>query len=85
MMTRNRTTAVLPPKLVLFDLDDTLCDHDGSLRIRLHASFVAAFGGDPPDNIEEIVELDLPEEEVTNLRKAAEAVREKQADVDSLV
>jgi FMN hydrolase / 5-amino-6-(5-phospho-D-ribitylamino)uracil phosphatase len=58
-MIRSRTTAVLPPKLVLFDLDDTLCDHDGSLRIRLHASFVAAFGGDPPDNIEEIVELSI--------------------------
>jgi FMN hydrolase / 5-amino-6-(5-phospho-D-ribitylamino)uracil phosphatase len=47
------------PRLVLFDLDDTLCDHDGSLRIRLHASFTAAFNGNPPDNIEEIVEISI--------------------------
>jgi malate dehydrogenase len=35
--------------------------------------------------IEEIVELDLTETEVTELRTAAEAVRTKQADVDDLV
>jgi FMN hydrolase / 5-amino-6-(5-phospho-D-ribitylamino)uracil phosphatase len=44
------------PRLVLFDLDDTLCDHDGSLRIRLRQSFAAAFNGTPPDYIERIVE-----------------------------
>lgn len=44
------------PRLVLFDLDDTLCDHDGSLRIRLRESFAAAFHGSPPDYIERIVE-----------------------------
>lgn len=27
------------PRLVLFDLDDTLCDHHGSLRLRLRHSF----------------------------------------------
>ncbi|MEX2425328.1 MAG: HAD family hydrolase [Thermomicrobiaceae bacterium] len=44
------------PGLVLFDLDDTLCDHEGSLRVRLRASFAAAFNGSPPDYIERIVE-----------------------------
>ncbi len=44
------------PGLVLFDLDDTLCDHDGSLRVRLSASFAAAFNGDPPNHLHEIVE-----------------------------
>ncbi len=35
--------------------------------------------------VAEIVELDLSDEELANLREAAEAVRTKQADVDSLV
>ena len=35
--------------------------------------------------VQEIVELDLTEAELSNLRAAAEAVREKQSDVDSLV
>lgn len=48
-----------PPRLILFDLDDTLCDHNGSLRVRLHASFTAAFNGNPPDNIEEIIETSI--------------------------
>ncbi|HUZ03187.1 MAG TPA: HAD family hydrolase [Thermomicrobiaceae bacterium] len=30
------------PRLVLFDLDDTLCDHDGSLRLRLRLAFASA-------------------------------------------
>lgn len=44
------------PRLVLFDLDDTLCDHESSLRIRLRLAFTAAFNGQPPDNLHEIVE-----------------------------
>lgn len=35
--------------------------------------------------VEEVVELDLTETELANLREAAEAVRSKQADVDSLL
>jgi malate/lactate dehydrogenase len=35
--------------------------------------------------VEEIVELELTDEELANLREAAEAVRTKQADVDALV
>lgn len=31
------------PSLVVFDLDDTLCDHDGSLWIRLDFSFAEVF------------------------------------------
>jgi putative hydrolase of the HAD superfamily len=33
------------PSLVLFDLDDTLCDHDSSLRLRLRLAFGAAAEG----------------------------------------
>jgi 2-haloalkanoic acid dehalogenase type II len=33
------------PSLVLFDLDDTLCDHDSSLRLRLRLAFEAAADG----------------------------------------
>jgi FMN hydrolase / 5-amino-6-(5-phospho-D-ribitylamino)uracil phosphatase len=50
------TNSPYSPRLVLFDLDDTICDHDGSLRVRLTASFAAAFNGNPPANIDEIVE-----------------------------
>jgi malate dehydrogenase len=35
--------------------------------------------------VQEIVELDLSDAELEDLRRAAEAVRAKQADVDSLV
>jgi malate dehydrogenase len=35
--------------------------------------------------VEEIVELDLTDEEIADLREAAEAVRTKQADVDALI
>lgn len=49
----------MTPGLVLFDLDDTLCDHDGSLRVRLRLAFTAAFDGEPPDNIDEIVEQSI--------------------------
>ena len=33
------------PRLVLFDLDDTLCDHDSSLRLRLRMAFASACSG----------------------------------------
>lgn len=33
------------PKLVLFDLDDTLCDHDRALRMRVKLAFAAASEG----------------------------------------
>ncbi len=38
------------PSLVLFDLDDTLCDHYTSLRLRLRLAIEAAF--DPTDAID---------------------------------
>jgi FMN hydrolase / 5-amino-6-(5-phospho-D-ribitylamino)uracil phosphatase len=44
------------PRLVLFDLDDTLCDHEGSLRLRLRLAFNAAFDGTPPKEIDQIIE-----------------------------
>jgi FMN hydrolase / 5-amino-6-(5-phospho-D-ribitylamino)uracil phosphatase len=50
------STSLPSPKLVLFDLDDTLCDHDGSLRVRLATSFAAAFNGNPPEHLDQIVE-----------------------------
>jgi FMN hydrolase / 5-amino-6-(5-phospho-D-ribitylamino)uracil phosphatase len=47
------------PSLVLFDLDDTLCDHEASLRVRLRQAFTVAFNGDPPDNLPEIIEQSI--------------------------
>ncbi len=44
------------PSLVLFDLDDTLCDHDRSLRLRLRHAFEAAADGDPGIDVDALVE-----------------------------
>ncbi len=44
------------PSLVLFDLDDTLCDHDRSLRIRLRHAFEAAAEGFPQVDVDSLVE-----------------------------
>src|SRR5699024_1309762 len=59
MTNTENSTRGFSPQLVLFDLDDTLCDHDGSLRVRLHAAFSAAFDGDPPPEIDAIVERSM--------------------------
>lgn len=45
-----------PPKLVLFDLDDTLCDHDSSLRMRLRRAFGAALEGHTSADLDVVVE-----------------------------
>ncbi|HEU4792355.1 MAG TPA: HAD family hydrolase [Nitrolancea sp.] len=45
-----------PPRLVLFDLDDTLCDHSTSLRVRLHMAFGPAFDGISGVDLHEVVE-----------------------------
>jgi FMN hydrolase / 5-amino-6-(5-phospho-D-ribitylamino)uracil phosphatase len=50
---------ITPPKLVLFDLDDTLCDHEASLRVRLRLAFTAAFDGRPPAEIDAIIEQSI--------------------------
>jgi FMN hydrolase / 5-amino-6-(5-phospho-D-ribitylamino)uracil phosphatase len=55
----SRYPTTIPPKLVLFDLDDTLCDHEGSLRLRLRFAFRAAFAGSPPDNLDDIIEQSI--------------------------
>lgn len=44
------------PSLVLFDLDDTLCDHYSSLRVRLRFAFNAALDGDQNIDIDGLVE-----------------------------
>lgn len=44
------------PRLVLFDLDDTLCDHDTSLRSRLRMAFGAACDGLDGIDVEAIVD-----------------------------
>lgn len=41
------------PKLILFDLDDTLCDHARSLDIRLQYAFTPLFGN--PTDLEVVV------------------------------
>lgn len=48
----NRLTA----RLVLFDLDDTLCDHYVSHRLRLRRAFDAALEGYPEHDLELLVE-----------------------------
>lgn len=45
-----------PPKLVLFDLDDTLCDHSTSLRVRLRMAFGPVFDGMSGEDLNEVVE-----------------------------
>lgn len=44
------------PALVLFDLDDTLCDHDTSLRLRLRLAFEAALGDSGAVDVDDLVE-----------------------------
>jgi HAD superfamily hydrolase (TIGR01549 family) len=44
------------PSLVLFDLDDTLCDHYTSLRLRLRFAFEGAVDGFDAVDLEEMVE-----------------------------
>lgn len=45
------------PKLVLFDLDDTLCDHDTSLRLRLRVAFEDACHGLGEVDLARLVEV----------------------------
>ena len=52
-------TIIQSPKLVLFDLDDTLCDHDTSLRLRLRLAFKAALDGMPGIDLDEVVEASV--------------------------
>ena len=44
------------PSLVLFDLDDTLCDHYSAMRFRLRLAFEAALSDDDEFDIEQLVE-----------------------------
>lgn len=44
------------PSLVLFDLDDTLCDHHSSLRVRLRFAFGAALDGARNVDVDALVE-----------------------------
>lgn len=46
----------LPPKLVLFDLDDTLCDHYYAHRLRLRRAFTSAVEDRPEIDVEALVE-----------------------------
>lgn len=48
------------PKLVLFDLDDTLCDHNASLRLRLRLAFEAACAGLAGIDLDALVEAAVP-------------------------
>jgi HAD superfamily hydrolase (TIGR01549 family) len=56
MSNTRRSNLVKPPKLVLFDLDDTLCDHAASLRIRLRMAFGPAIDELPGIDLDEVVE-----------------------------
>ncbi len=44
------------PSLVLFDLDDTLCDHYTSLRLRLRLAFQSAFNSEDEADLDALVE-----------------------------
>lgn len=48
------------PRLVLFDLDDTLCDHDTSLRLRLRRAFAAAGHDLPAPEMDALIEAAMP-------------------------
>ncbi len=54
-MTERADRAGWKPSLVLFDLDDTLCDHDTSLRLRLRRAFATAVEGLPGIDLEALV------------------------------
>lgn len=47
------------PQLVLFDLDDTLCDHSASLRVRLRMAFEPALLDVPGVDLNEVVEASV--------------------------
>jgi len=49
-------TSGFRPKLVLFDLDDTLCDHNASLRLRLRVAFAEACRGLDDVDLDALVE-----------------------------
>lgn len=52
-----RTTIAPPPRLVLFDLDDTLCDYAGARSGRLRIAFTLAMAGRSPDGTVDIDRL----------------------------
>lgn len=49
------------PALVLFDLDDTLCDHDTSLRLRLRYAFQEAMAERDSVDLDELVQASAQE------------------------
>jgi malate dehydrogenase len=56
---------------------------DGEYGIReVYLGVLAELGA---GGVKKVVELDLTDDELANLKEAAEAVRTKQADVDSLI
>lgn len=59
-MFRNHTNnSLVRPKLILFDLDDTLCDHDTSLRLRLRMAFAAAIGDELATDLDDLVDASV--------------------------
>jgi FMN hydrolase / 5-amino-6-(5-phospho-D-ribitylamino)uracil phosphatase len=61
-MKERRTPIVPPPRLVLFDLDDTLCDYAGARLGRLRIAFSLAMQGqsrDHPVDLDRLIEDSL--------------------------
>ncbi|MGH2559145.1 MAG: HAD family hydrolase [Thermomicrobiales bacterium] len=52
-----RTPIQPPPRLVLFDLDDTLCDYVGARALRLRIAFSLAMAGQSPDSVMDVERL----------------------------
>jgi putative hydrolase of the HAD superfamily len=56
MSSKSALRIASPPKLVLFDLDDTLCDHSAALRVRLRMAFGPACDGMSGVDLNDVVE-----------------------------
>jgi putative hydrolase of the HAD superfamily len=67
------------PALVLFDLDDTLCDHDTSLRLRLRYAFQEAMAGRESVDLDDLVEASA-KEAIAGTAHFAEMLRQRGID-----
>lgn len=75
----SKLKAGVPPALVLFDLDDTLCDHHTSLRLRLRYAFQMAMARHESVDLDELVESSA-HEAIAGTAHFAELLRQRGID-----